>query len=472
MKERFFICFLIAVWVSASAQSSGPSGKSSAPDGGGSLGGQGFAIESEMFTYKAVTENSQLIACDVARFLYRSEPEPEPKDRRAPCTINGGAGTAPGIVIVSSTSSLFSDFAVWRADMAAMNSLRQRASKVCVPPGPIAQPKGSKGTAPASKALGVLDFTPAGQLFSLFQGALGLMANNQSVSSVVGTVKDQALMNEVARQLRSLNVQVLMPEMYAPYALGGVDYDKSLYMANLEKLFEALQSCVAAKAEEAKADKVANVKDTPKADDAARTKEELKANGGHKVKEGPNTEKTATADEVTKAEHPAPQRITPIDSVIDAIDSFLKAALPLQPQPSQQGADQNTKPKSASEPFSHLALVFTADGIARQLGFTEDGSAGPSIRWQYILWLKALESGGSVTHEGNIFGSKVRFSGGAVDTYALFAIDGNLVCSGNVYNFEIPVRIKDLQKSFRTASAERMDQPRLVRSTCSMPPPQ
>jgi hypothetical protein len=44
---------------------------------------------------------------------------------------------------------------------------------------------------------------------------------------------------EVARQLRALNVQVLIPEPYNPYALGAIDYAHSPYMQNLQSVFDA-----------------------------------------------------------------------------------------------------------------------------------------------------------------------------------------------------------------------------------------
>jgi hypothetical protein len=75
-----------------------------------------------------------------------------------------------------------------------------------------------------------------------------------------------------------------------------------------------------------------------------------------------------------------------------------------------------------------------------------------------------------VTGETNILRTKVQFSGGAVDTFAVFRLDGELICSGNVYDFQSPVLVKNLEKSLRANSVIRpADSPEL-RSTCSMLP--
>src|ERR1017187_4761995 len=74
---------------SSKSASSSASGGSSAGGhsggGGGAAGGSAaggaaadsstgpFSIETEMFTYKAVEENSEVIACDIARYLFQGE---------------------------------------------------------------------------------------------------------------------------------------------------------------------------------------------------------------------------------------------------------------------------------------------------------------------------------------------------------------------------------------------------------------
>ena len=48
--------------------------------------------------------------------------------------------------------------------------------------------------------------------------------------------------------------------------------------------------------------------------------------------------------------------------------------------------------------------------------------------------VKALESGGSVNHSSS------------VGTYALFGLNGELECSGNVYDYAGPIASADFQK--------------------------
>lgn len=387
----------------------------------------GFSIETEMFTYKALGENSEVVACDVARYLYGGDLTDAPKDSHAPCVIKNAARSTPGIVILSSSSTLLSDFQVWRADMATMSDLEARADKVCtVPTNSNNPPQGTiNGTAQtqpptagqkgASGTSGLLDFTPAGQAVSLIGDALRMFTTTQSVSAVAGTVHDQALMNEVARQLRSMNVLVLMPEIYSPNALNRADYAESPYFQNLEKTFDSYQDC-----------------------------------------------------EKAQLLYPATDpKKTAINIVINAIDNFQSNVMPAsQSSKTSGGKDPNQETQTPSTTSSHFAKVLAADDLATQMGFHADGS-GPSPTWQHVLWLKALESGGSVSQHSSIFATKVWFSGGAVDTYAIFRMDGELVCSGNVYNFQSPVRTSDLAKSFRAKPATTTVDSPLLSTTCA-----
>jgi hypothetical protein len=103
-----------------------------------------------------------------------------------------------------------------------------------------------------------------------------------------------------------------------------------------------------------------------------------------------------------------------------------------------------------------------------------DSAAAPppeqdTTHWQqstwYVLNLKALESGGGVMSKSNLFsGTKVYFSGGAVATYALFQIDGNFVCSANLYDYDGYVREKDFQMKLRSNDIDPSTQLVLVRS--------
>lgn len=77
-------------------------------------------------------------------------------------------------------------------------------------------------------------------------------------------------------------------------------------------------------------------------------------------------------------------------------------------------------------------------------------------RWK-VLYLKALESGGSLITKTNVFGSKVYFSGGAVATYALFDLEGPLRCSGNVFDYGGFVKAEDFVEKFRKGTLDPLD---------------
>jgi hypothetical protein len=413
----------------SSSSSGGSSAGGHSAGGGGAAGGSAaggtaadtsigpFSIETEMFTYKAVQENSEVIACDIARYLFQGEVVEAPVGSHAPCAISNAAQSTPGILIVSSDSSLMSDFQLWRADMATMSALEARATNVCVAeaknengePAP-AQPPHMKSRGLGGAVAGLAQITPQGQAIG---AALALFSSSQTVNSVVGTVENPALINEVARELRSLNVQVLVPELYNPGSLGPADYSDSPYLQNLENFNTAYEKCA-------------------------------------KVKAG-------------YAEN-APEAAS-IDSLIGSMDGFLKGVM-AGPAPAASADDQ----ADATNASSHFAAIFTADEVAKQMGFTGNGASGASPTWQHVLWLKALESGGSVDRQSNLFGTKVTFGGGAVDTYSVFRLNGRLVCSGNVYNFQSPVRTKDLQKTFRAMPIDNPAHPSILRSTCALLP--
>lgn len=415
---------------SGSSGSGSGSGSSQPTSEDGSTG-LGFSIETEMFTYQAEESNSRVIACDIAQYLYGGQLASAGAGAHAPCVIENQGQTSPGIILVSSGSSLLPDFQLWRADMAMMNSLEQRAGQVCVAK---AQPEAHNDQGTGSAQTGGL--VSRGLLSSLIanaspasaaaSAAMSMLASNQSVMSVVGTVQDPALLNEVARQLRALNVQVLIPEMYGPNALGPADYAHSPYMTNLQNLFDSYDKCLKAKAS-------------------------YGSNG------------TDAAD---------------MTAVTTAIDTFLKSAFvtsggelsgPPQPPAGSSGSQSNANP---APPVSHFAAVLAADELAREMGYNATGASPASPTWQHLMWLQALESGGSVSKQGNLFGTKVYFGGGAVDTYSVFRLDGELVCSGNVYNFQPPVKLNDLVKTFQKGLSDDPTKSPLLQSTCGpLPPP-
>jgi hypothetical protein len=109
-------------------------------------------------------------------------------------------------------------------NMALMKQLRIRAAAYQCPK---TQP---------DKTLSVPILDAATEAVALIQSVLGLFANSESVAGVQGTIQDQALMDGVARHLRGLKVPVLMPDTYAPYTLGGLDFKNSPFLSSLGNL--------------------------------------------------------------------------------------------------------------------------------------------------------------------------------------------------------------------------------------------
>lgn len=423
------LCCLSAVGQKSS--SGGSSSSSSGGSGGDSSNAPGFSIETEMFTYRAVEQNSEAIACDIARYLYGGEVQDAPKGSHVPCVVNSDGQPPQGIVLISGGSTLVQDFQIWRADMAAMDSLRSRATAVCVAGPQAKQEEGEKQGQPSeggassrglgSTVLGLMKSTAPGQMAGAAGAVMGMFSSNQSIAPVVGTVHDPALMNEVARQLRSLGIEVLIPELYSPNGLSSPDPSHSPYLANLNQLITAYDGCL-----KLKGDDVTNVSDEIKqflTATMANATAETKPGGGGGSGSGSGS----------------------------------------------GSAGGGSGPAPMAEP--HLAAVLAADAVARKLSISDDPAAAANKTWQHLLWVKALESGGSVTKTSNLFGTKVQFGGGAVDTFAVFRLDGDLVCSGNVYSFQSPVKLQDLDRKFSEGSKKGPAEFWQLRSTCSTLPP-
>ncbi|HUN85207.1 MAG TPA: hypothetical protein VMU48_12565 [Terracidiphilus sp.] len=423
ISSRIAVAGALCLCCLTAAGQKGSGGSSSSGDSSGSSSNApGFSIETEMFTYRAVAENSEAIACDIARYLYGGAVQDAPKGAHVPCVVNNEGQAPQGVVLVSGGSTLVQDFQIWRSDMAAIDSLRARAAAVCVASPNAAEEKGpgeAKSQEPAggasarglgSTVLGLINSTAPGQMVSGAGAVMGMFSSSQSVSSVVGTVHDPALMNEVARQLRALNIQVLIPELYSPNGLSSPDPAHSPYLENLNQLVTAYDGCLKLKG-----------------DDVA--------------------------------------------SVNDAIKQFLTAITSSAPEAKSgggSGSSSGSAPAANTEP--HLAAVLAADAVARKLNIGDDPATSGNRTWQHLIWLKALESGGSVTRTTNLFGTKVRFGGGAVDTFAMFRLDGEVVCSGNVYSFQSPVRLQDLDKKYDEEPKRGPAESSLLRSTCSALP--
>jgi hypothetical protein len=377
------------------------------PASGETSSGVGFSIETEMLTYRALESNSEAIACEVAAFLHGVPVNFKSPPTGSVCSIPGsGSGVSSGVIVLPFDRSVYSDFQVWRSDMQTMAEFEQRGASACNAPAasePPNKPSGisSRGLTAGSTATAASGAAAALGMISPYEaaasGVLGLFASDHSTSPVGGTIQDQAFMDDVSRELRADNVSVLMPSDYAPYALTSIEAARSPFLIALDKLLHTRDCLVATKG--------ATDADVKNIDEFLAT---LSSSGS----------------------------------------SAKPAGNPSSGSSAAPGGGAATSPPASASP-SHLESVLSADALAQRLGADPQTGKIPDAAPQHVLLLKALESGGSVDRSTSIFGTKMSYSGGSVGTYALFGLNGQLECSGNVYDYTGSVAAKDFHKRIR-----------------------
>jgi hypothetical protein len=380
-----------------------------------------------MLTYSALESNSEAIACDVAAYLNNTSVNFTNPPAGSVCNVNAGATTAT-VVILPFDRNEFSDFEIWRSDMVTISQLRDRAKATYQCPKTAAS---RTSTAPTMLA----SISPYG---ALAETALSMMSTDQSSAPVVGTIQDQAFIDGVARELRTLKVRVMMPSNYTSYGLVALDQSHSPFMTNLSKLIDA-RACLA----------------------------DLGASDANKDKTG--------VEQLSKD----------IDGFFASLTETVPSA-PAQAAPATKTAAGTTAPASTTstststtgtpappppEPArSHLAAALAADSIEEKLGVDMDTGTLPNRNdWPHILLVKALESGGSVTKNTSLLHSTQSYSGGSVGTYSLFRLDGELECSGNVFDFSGSVPAKNFAETYHNSKVDPSKQLLFSRGSCNPP---
>lgn len=386
-------CFVLTL--AGGAALVGSCGAQSKPDADENKSGStrpGFAIESEMLTYSAMDAEGSQLACGIARNVGAADEG---------CNPRGTGGAGPGVVVVSNGSSAMAEFQLWRTDISTMEMLTLRANHYC------SQSRGGLIDTLES----VASMIPEGQAIQLAQA---LLTTTVETAPVEGDILDQTLVNNVGGHLKGLGVSVVIPDLYMPRSLTAIDQAHSPFLTAFVALVKA-RTCVAPALKER--EKVEE-KRLPGVGAAA---------GGEACP--PGTDKAA--DLVTETDKL---------SIAHAIDGFMDSLT----RPVSGGTAKTEEGAAAAAPpassISHLSAVLRADGLAQALdSAAPDGRSGANSNW-YVLWLKALESGGTFMKSGNaILGTKTSYSGGSVGTYSLFKLDGNLACSGVFYNYSGPV---------------------------------
>jgi hypothetical protein len=331
--------------------------------------------------------------------------------------------------------------------MATMDRLQNIAEALGCP---TKQSKGATSSAASTAA----SMTPAGPPIALAQSVLAMMATEQSTSSVVGTIHDQAFMDGVGRELEELSVPVLMPSAFTPYSFSMLDKSDSPFLASLDRTMKA-RGCLEGKAADSSAK-------NQKSDQTAEGSPSQKSN---QTTGNANTERIQQAiseinaflDSLTKSPAPATKSTNP--------QAANPAAGSASPQNSEEG--QGGVVTAAPPLPSHLGAVLLADGLAVKLGVDPDtGTLSDDVASLHILLVRALESGGSVNRYSNILRTKITYSGGSVGTYALFTMDGDLECSGNVYEFGGSLKGKNFPTALRNYNPDPARQMVFLRHSC------
>jgi hypothetical protein len=387
------VCVLLTLSVAAlgaskksSAQSSKGSGSGSATSSEGSgnassANPEGFAIESEMLTYTAMDSEATALSCGIGHNLGAAD---------SSCNAQAISGPPVGVVVISGDSSALSEFQLWRTDISTMDMLTLRANHYCAP---------SASTRAATTLGGtILSMFPESQAAEF---AASLLSATAETKPLEGNILDRTLVNDVAGHLRALGMDVVIPDSYMPYSLTTIDANHSPFLTKYVALIKA-RECVAPGPSE-------NAQEAPAAE--------------------PGTSGAAPADAHAAADKQA---------IKDAIDAYLKSLT--EPDVFDVPKPPGGAPPDAQTPvISHLNAVLRADGLAQELdAASPDARSGANGIW-YVLSLKALESGGTLLKSGNaISGTKTSYSGGAVGTYALFRLNGDVACSGVFFNYEPP----------------------------------
>jgi hypothetical protein len=361
-----------------------------------------------MLTYTALDSEGTALACGIGRNVGAAD---------AGCNPQAINGPPVGVVVVTADSSALSEFQLWRTDISTMDMLTMRANHYC--------PQGGAERAAASKT------TLSGTIMSMFpesqavEFAASLLSATAETKPLEGNILDRTLVDDVAGHLRALGIDVVIPDNYMPYSLAAIDVVHSPFLSRYAALIKARGCVVPA----------------------------VRVDAG-----GPPAAEPGAAGAGEPDAHAERDKV----AITGAIDAFLKSLTEPdifdRPKPPPNAAPAGEASATSQPVISHLNAVLRADGLAQEMdAASPDARSGANGVW-YVLSLTALESGGTLLKSGNaITGTKTSYSGGAVGTYSLFHLNGNVACSGVFFNYEPPTltsKIPDLLKTANQAGGK------------------
>jgi hypothetical protein len=495
-----------------SPQSGGPpSGQGPSSSGASvpqpSVGSQTYSIEGDILGYKALQSDAEAIACDIASSLgwtpkQDAKVTPASPATKSPCAKPVTVSDA-NILIISSADQTLANYQLWRLGLLTVDTLQSQADGIL--------PKRS-----SKIVLESFSGVEAGitSTLAIIQTIAGFFVSNESVAGIQGTPQDQALVDAVSRHLRVMGVKVFVPNTYSPYSLTGLAYDQSPFLFKLRALQVTRRNL-----SDALSDKTLWDKNSKQIDDDKKTIGTLTAQDAANQKQGKpvtNTQEIARlkdeVDTLSKVntgladKYTTPIKDIPniqISSMIQNIDSFMSALIasnvsamgpgsgqnqgqqgPTSPNPASTPGAPTTNPPAAnvnitnnsSNPSNQapspsippIVSILYGDGIARILGATVSAPtpSGDEIKKWKILSLKEFEIGATVTSRANLFGTKVFYSGGAIATYILYDLTGNVYCSANVFDYGGRIKGKDFDAQFRSSNIDPGAQLLFQRGQC------
>jgi hypothetical protein len=105
-------------------------------------------------------------------------------------------------------------------------------------------------------------------------------------------------------------------------------------------------------------------------------------------------------------------------------------------------------PSTPNTTGSPLQQILPSDLLAHQIWNGAEVPADAQLDTLRILVVQTLESGGNQLTKSNLFlGSRIYFNGGAVATFGLYEIDGNLECGGFAYAYGGYAKDDDFRKA-------------------------
>ncbi len=288
-------------------------------------------------------------------------------------------------------------------------------------------------------------------------------AVSQTLTPAQVTLKDIPLINMLTRYLVSYKMNVYVPSVYAPNLLAEAKpsdtylWKELTYLeADREVLLTLMANSVSPKTPPATPPSV--VIAAGKVQTLASAAQTLISNidafenslfGGQILSApAPSTNQSQTPQPKPQPPPTNPPSCStpPCTQVI-----CVTAACPQQTTQDTSGAKTPQTPNqppttpAASNPLV-TPQILAADLVVHQLF----GNSKPDVKEIKFLSVSSLDAGGGqIKKTSKFYGDHIFFSGGAVLTFSLFNMTGEVTCSGVAYNYEGNIREKNFEKSLR-----------------------